>query len=290
MRYEGKIYRPPSEADAYILQATIGCSWNHCTYCDMYREKEYRVRALPETLEDLRAAARASGPRLGKLFVADGDALGMPMEAWRPILAEARARLPRLRRISCYATARNILEKDEAELRELREGGLRLLYIGPESGDDVTLKRIAKGSTHDEHVEAARRAHAAGMEISVIVLLGVAGTERSAEHAAATGDLITAMDPEYVGALTTTVVPTTPLATLAGRGRFELPTIEAMLGELRTIVERAAPRDALFRTNHASNYLPLGGRLPADRGRIVGVIDAALAGAIPLRPEWSRGL
>jgi radical SAM superfamily enzyme YgiQ (UPF0313 family) len=290
MRYEGKIYRPPSESDAYILQATIGCSWNHCTYCDMYRDKRYRVRDLGETLDDLRAAAVAHGPRIAKLFVADGDALGMPMDHWRPLLAEAAAKLPRLRRASCYATAKNILEKSDDELRELCEAGLGLLYIGPESGDDETLKRIAKGSTHAEHVEAARRAHAAGMKISVIVLLGVAGTARSAEHAAATGDLITAMDPEFLGALTTTVVPSTPLATLAGRGRFELPSVEAMLGELRTIVDRARPTDALFRTNHASNYLPLGGRLPTDRARIVQVIDAALSGAIPLRPEWTRGL
>ncbi len=290
MRYEGKIYRPPSEADAYILQATIGCSWNHCTYCDMYRDKEYRVRDLEATLEDLRAAARDYRGRIGKLFVADGDALGMPLEHWRPILAEAAARIPGLRRVSCYATAKNILERSDEELRELREAGLSQLYIGPESGDDVTLKRIAKGSTHAEHVLAAQRVHAAGMKISVIVLLGVGGIERSKEHAEATGDLITAMDPEFLGALTTTVVPTTPLATLSSRGRFQLPTVPEMLGELRTIVDRARPTDALFRTNHASNYLPLGGRLPVDRERIVTTIDAALSGDIRLRPEWSRGL
>ncbi len=290
MRYEGKIYRPPSEADAYILQATIGCSWNHCTYCDMYREKQYRVRELAETLQDLRDAATSHGGRIRKLFVADGDALGMPQEHWRAVLGEAKASLPGLKRVSCYATAKNILERSDDDLRELCESGLRLLYIGPESGDDATLKRIAKGSTHEEHVLAARRAHAAGMKISVIVLLGVGGTERSAEHAAATGDLITAMDPEFLGALTTTVVPSTPLATLSARGRFVLPSVPEMLGELRTIVARAAPTNALFRTNHASNYLPLGGRLPADRERIVSTIDAALSGDIRLRPEWSRGL
>jgi len=290
MRYEGKIYRPPSEADAYILQATIGCSWNHCTYCDMYRDKEYRVRDLEATLEDLRGAASSYRGRVEKIFVADGDALGMPLEHWRPILAQAAKLLPKLRRVSCYATAKNILERSDAELRELREAGLSQLYIGPESGDDITLKRIAKGSTHAEHVEAAQRVHAAGMKISVIVLLGVGGVERSDEHAAATGELITAMDPEFLGALTTTVVPTTPLATLSARGRFELPSISAMLGELRTIVDRARPTDTLFRTNHASNYLPLGGRLPVDRQRIVSTIEAALSGEIGLRPEWSRGL
>jgi len=180
--------------------------------------------------------------------------------------------------------------KTDAELRELREHGLSLLYMGPESGDDVTLKKIAKGSTAADHVEAARRARAAGLELSAIFLLGAGGLERSAEHAAASAALATAMDPSYLAALTLTVVPTTPLATLAARGAFSLPSIEQLLAELRTFVDQARPSDALFRTNHASNYLPLGGRLPRDRARIVGLIDRALAGDIALRPERLRGL
>jgi radical SAM superfamily enzyme YgiQ (UPF0313 family) len=290
MRYEGKLYRPPSEADALILQATIGCSWNRCTYCDMYREKTYRERPVDECLTDLKAAAALAGPNVEKLFVADGDALGMPMDHWLPILEAAKALFPNLRRVSCYAMAGNVQAKSEADLKALREAGLSLLYIGPESGDDATLKRIAKGATAADHVEAATRAHAAGMAISVIALLGVAGRERSAAHAAATADLVTAMDPEFFAALTVTVVPGTPLATLESTDRFALPSIEEMLGELRTMVDGARPTDATFRTNHASNYLPLGGRLPRDRARIVAAIDAALAGDIRLRPEWMRGL
>lgn len=290
MRYEGKIFRPPSEAEAYILQATIGCSWNRCTYCDMYREKSYRVRELDATLEDLRTAVAIARGRVDKVFVADGDALGMPQEHWLPILAAARAGFPLLRRVSCYATAVNVLAKSPGELRALREAGLTRLYIGPESGDDATLKRIAKGSTFAEHVEAAAKAREAGLELSVIVLLGIAGTVRAREHAEATARLITAMDPAYVGALTTTVVPRTPLHTLQTRGKFELPSITAMLGELRTIVDEARPTDAVLRTNHASNYLALGGRLPHDRAAIVATIDQALAGEVVLRPEWARGL
>lgn len=290
MRYEGRIFRPPSEAHSYILQATIGCSWNHCVYCDMYRDKEYRVRDLAESLNDLRNASRSFGNRIEKVFVADGDALGMPMEHWRAILDAARSGFPRLRQVSCYAMARNILDKTESELLELHAAGLSLLYIGPESGDDVTLKRIAKGATFEDHVQAARRAHAAGMTISVIALLGVAGTDRSAEHARATAELVTRMDPEYFAALTTTVVPNTPLKTLVDRGRFTLPSVEAMLSELRTIVAECRPTRALFRTNHASNYLPVGGELPRDREQIVAAIDLALEGRIPLRSEISRGL
>jgi radical SAM superfamily enzyme YgiQ (UPF0313 family) len=289
MRYEGKIYRPPSEADALIVQATIGCSWNHCTYCDMYRDKTFRVRPLAETLEDIERASATVGEDVEKLFVADGDALVLPMDHWLSLLERARKAFPRLRRVSCYAMARNVLEKTDDELRTLREAGLALLYIGPESGDDVTLKKIAKGDDAAAHVEAARRAHTAGMALSVIALLGIA-MERTEEHARATADLVTKMDPEYFSALTVTVVPDTPLDRLAKRGRFAVPPIPALLRELRTMVQEARPTDALFRTNHASNYLPLGGRLPRDRDRIVHVIDAALAGKIPLRHESVRGL
>jgi radical SAM superfamily enzyme YgiQ (UPF0313 family) len=289
LRYQGTLYRPPSEADAYILQATIGCSWNHCTYCDMYRDKEFRVRSVAECLEDLELAARVAGPRIEKLFVADGDALVMAMDHWLPILERARALFPRLRRVSCYAMARNVLEKRDDELRTLREAGLGLLYVGPESGDDVTLKKIAKGGTARDHVVAAERAHAAGMQVSVIALLGIA-PDRAEEHARATAELVTAMDPEFFSALTVTVVPGTPLDTLRLRGKFDVPAVPELLRELRTMVDCARPSNALFRTNHASNYLPLGGRLPHDRARIVATIDAALAGKIPLRPEFLRGL
>jgi radical SAM superfamily enzyme YgiQ (UPF0313 family) len=289
MRYEGKLYRPPSEADALILQATIGCSWNHCTYCDMYREKTFRVRALAETLADLDAAGRAVGSQVEKLFVADGDALVLPMDEWRAILARARALFPNLRRVSCYAMARNVAGKSDSELRELRDGGLTTLYIGPESGDDVTLKKIAKGDDAAAHVLAASRVRAAGMALSVIALLGIAG-ERSEEHARATAQLVTEMDPAFFAALTVTVVPGTPLAQLHAKGRFAVPPVLDLLRELRTMVDLARPTDATFRTNHASNYLPLAGRLPRDRARIVGAIDAALAGKVALRSEATRGL
>ena len=290
MKYEGRIYRPPSEADAFILQATVGCSWNHCTYCDMYRDKTFRVRDLDAVLADVREAAELAGPRVEKVFVADGDALVMDVATWEAILDECAARFPRLRRVSAYAMARNVLEKSHDDLARLRERGLSRLYIGPESGDDETLKRIAKGSTHAEHVEAARRAKTAGMELSVIFLLGAGGVERSDEHARASARLATAMDPEYLAALTLTVVPGTPIAKLEERGKFELPDVAGLLRELRAFVAHASPTDAVFRTNHASNYLPIAGRLPHDRDRIVAVLDAALAGDVPLRPEWLRGL
>jgi radical SAM superfamily enzyme YgiQ (UPF0313 family) len=289
MRYEGKVYRPPSEAHSYIVQATIGCSHNLCTYCDMYRTVGYRERPIGDVLDDIAVAGRIFRDA-DKVFVADGDPLGMSVERWTTILDAARDAFPRLRRVSCYATADNVRDKSTDELRTLREHGLSLLYIGPESGDDETLRRIVKGGSFAEHVEAAEKAHAAGMEISVITLLGAGGVERSDIHARETARLVTAMDPEYLASLTLTVIPGTPLARMEEKGRFEMPEVGTLLRELRTIVAESQPRNALFRTNHASNYVPIAGRIPEDREALLATIDAALTGDVPLRPDFMRGL
>jgi radical SAM superfamily enzyme YgiQ (UPF0313 family) len=290
MRYEGQIYRPPSEAESYILQATVGCSWNHCTYCDMYRSKPFRVRDLAEIHDDIRQARLAFGGEVDRVFVADGDGLVMDLEHWEAMLTACRDAFPRLRRVSVYATAMNLLEKSPAELERLRELGLSLLYIGPETGDDDTFRRIAKGADFKDHVEAARRAREAGMSLSTIFLLGIGGVENSQRHAEASARLITEMDPEYLSLLTLMVIPGTPLGRQLERDSFAVPTAEGLLEELRTIVALAEPTDAVFRTNHASNLLPLSGQLPRDRERILEVVDHALSGAIALRPEWLRGL
>ncbi len=290
MRYQGRLYRPPSEAHSYILQATLGCSWNKCTYCDMYRDKEFAVRPWEEIEQDLEMAREELGPSVTKVFVADGDALVMSADLWLRLLERCHAVFPALRQVSCYAMATNITGKTAVELEQLRAAGLSLLYIGPETGDAEVMRRIAKGSSPQQHIDAAHAAHAAGMRLSAIFLLGAGGLERSEEHAMASATLATAMDPEFLAALTLTVVPGTPIATLEQRGRFSVPPADQLLRELREFVARATPSDALFRTNHASNYLPLGGRLPRDRAKIVGAIDAALAGEVPLRPDWLRGL
>jgi len=290
MRYAGTAYRPPSEANSFLLQATIGCSWNHCTYCAMYRDKPFQVRPLVETLEDIATAGRSFGDRVRKVFVMDGDALTMDIELWEPILQSLGTTFPNLRRVSCYATALNLLAKSQEELQRLCDLGLKLLYIGPESGDDVTLKRIAKGASSADHVEAAGKAREAGMKQSLIFLLGAGGTERSVEHATGSARLATAMDPEFLSTLTLTLIPSTPIYRLAQNGRFEMPSVEGLLRELRIIVAESAPTDAVFRSNHASNYLPIEGRLPRDREAILENIDAALSGDAPVRAEWFRGL
>lgn len=290
MRYHEPLFRPPSEADSFILQATLGCSWNACTYCAMYRTKHYQVRPLGEVLADIAEAGARFAEGIRHVFVADGDPLGMALDQWEPILLTLAAAFPRLRRVSTYATARNLLEKSPEELKRLRELGLSLLYIGPESGDDTTLHRIAKGATAADHIEAARKAREAGMEQSLIFLLGAGGQDRSEAHARASGRLASAMDPRFLSTLTLTVVPDTPLARLEDQRRFELPDVHGLLQELRWFVEEAHLSAAIFRSNHASNYLPIGGRLPRDREAILAAIDEALAGRVRLRPEWTRGL
>jgi radical SAM superfamily enzyme YgiQ (UPF0313 family) len=255
----------------------------------MYRTVGYRERPIGDVLDDIAEAGRIFRDA-DKVFVADGDPLGMSVERWTTILDAARDAFPRLRRVSCYATADNVRDKSTDELRALCEHGLSLLYIGPESGDDETLRRIVKGGSFAEHVEAAEKAHAAGMEISVITLLGAGGVERSDIHARETARLVTAMDPEYLASLTLTVIPGTPLARMEEKGRFEMPEVGTLLRELRTIVAESQPQNALFRTNHASNYVPIAGRIPEDREALLATIDAALTGDVPLRPEFMRGL
>lgn len=290
MQYVEPLFRPPSEADSFILQATLGCSWNACTYCAMYRGKAFRVRPLEDVLAHVREAGLQFGAEVRHVFVADGDPLAMPLDAWEPILHALPQAFPRLRRVSTYATARNLLEKSPGELARLRELGLSLLYIGPESGDDVTLHRLAKGASAADHMEAARKAKEAGMEQSLMFLLGAGGRERSEKHARASGRLASAMDPRFLSTLTLTVIPETPIARLEDQGRFELPEVSGLLTELRWFVEEARLSAAIFRSNHASNHLPIGGRLPRDREAILAAIDQALAGQVPLRPEWARGL
>ena len=290
VRYDEPLFRPPSEADSFILQATLGCSWNACTYCAMYRGKRYQVRPLEAVLAEISEAGARAAEEVRHVFVADGDPLGMDLDHWEPILKALAAAFPRLRRVGTYATARNLLEKAPEALKRLRDLGLSLLYIGPESGDDLALHRLAKGAGAAAHVEAARRAREAGMDLSLIFLLGAGGRERSEAHARASGRLATAMDPKFLSTLTLTVIPDTPLSRLEDQGRFQLPDVRGLLTELRWFLEETHLSAGIFRSNHASNYLPIGGRLPRDREAILAAIDEALAGRVRLRPEWARGL
>lgn len=289
MRYEEPIFRPPSEADSYLLHVTYGCSHNRCGFCAMYRTKEFRVRPLAEVREDIAAAARIL-PGTDKVFLLDGDAMTLTPRRLMPVLEALRAAFPRLRRVGAYSNAGSVMEKEEAELAELAGAGLNILYFGLESGDGETLRRIEKGASPEQVAEAVRRAAAAGMKTSVMGLLGIAGRERWREHAEATARIVSGCHPRFFSLLTATPVPGTPFFDEVASGRITLPAPRETLEELHTILSGLECRGTIFRCNHASNYLPLGGRLPADRDRLLAEVEAAMAGEVPLKPEWLRGL
>jgi radical SAM superfamily enzyme YgiQ (UPF0313 family) len=291
MRYYGMVIRPPSEADSYILQVTYGCSHNRCTFCGTYRDKPFRVRPGEEVLEDI-ALARLEILETQRVFLADGNALALDTQRLIAILDALGAALPRLRRVGIYASARDVLSKTDAELAALHERRLEIVYLGLESGSDEVLRRVGKGITAAEMVEAVHRVKRAGMRASVIALLGLGGTELSLAHAEATGRVVRAMDPEYLSLLTLMLIPGTELDRQRQSGTFELPEPAGLLRELREVV---AHLDGLsrcvFRTNHASNYLPLAGTLSRDKARLLATIDQALAlGRSALRPESWRAL
>lgn len=291
MDYVGRIFRPPSEAQSLLLQVTIGCSHNRCVYCDMYRDKRFRPKDW-ETIERDLAEAEKLGPRFDRVFLCDGDALILPTAKLLKILEAVRTRLPWVKRVGTYGDTRSMGRKSVEELTALREAGLGIVYHGMESGDDEVLERIDKGGTRPECIESAAKLREAGILHSVIVLLGIGGVDLSRQHAEQTASVLTAMDPPYVGALTTTVIKGTPLHTMEAEGRFRLPGKFELIEELRTIVAQSDFTRCRFSSNHASNYLPVRSELPRDKEDVVRILGEVLAERDPrvLKPEGLRGL
>jgi radical SAM superfamily enzyme YgiQ (UPF0313 family) len=290
MRYYGTVVRPPSEAHSYILQVTYGCSHNRCAFCGTYLDKPFQVRPSDEVLEDI-SLAQMRWPGLARVFLADGNALVLSTQRLAPLLDALNSAFPYLKRVACYANARDILEKSKVDLELLCRKGLRLVYLGLESGSDEVLRRIRKKATAAEMIQAVRKAKAAGMQVSVIGILGIAGPELSSLHAEATGQVVNAMDPDYFSMLTLMLVPGTELYQQWQSSVFQLMEPEAMLGELRQVISHLDVSRCVFRTNHASNYLPLAGTLPQDKERLLATLDEALEqGRAALRPEFWRAL
>ncbi len=287
--YEPPLFRPPSEADSLILQITLGCSYNRCTFCSMYRGKRFKAKRPEEVLADIRDARQLVGPDVRRVFLADGDALCLSTERLSGTLDALSEAFPRLRRVASYANARDVLRKSPGELADLHRRRLAVLYLGLESGDDATLAAIDKGATAAEVVEAVRRANAAGIATSVMVLVGVAGRERSLVHARLSAEALNRMEPTYTALLTYTPTPESPLGERVERGELELPGPLETLVEIREMV-RGLDCRTHFSCMHASNYLPLRGRLPLAKADILHLLDAAIDGRIPLKPETARGL
>jgi radical SAM superfamily enzyme YgiQ (UPF0313 family) len=290
VRYHGAVIRPPSEADSLIVQVTYGCSNNTCDFCGTYLDKPFAVRPFDEVVEDITGLPVTVRQRVRRVFLADGDAMALSSRKLDQILDLLHRALPNLERVSSYANARNLLGKSVEELAALREHGIELLYLGLESGDEKTLADIHKGMTVGEQIEGCRRASDAGMQLSVTAILGLAGRERSLVHAEATGKALSAIDPEYIGVLTLMLPPGTAMERKVATGQIVLPDSLGILRELREIVAHIDVTDALFRCNHASNYLPIGGRLPKDKEAILATLDKVLTApeSTQLRPESWR--
>ena len=291
MRYEGDIYRPPSEAASLILQATVGCSHNGCTFCVMYKNKRYRERAVSEIKEDILETS-AAFPRTKRVFLADGNALHIPTAKLAEILDLLNKHFPLLERVSVYGNPQDLLEKSVSDLSILKDGKLKMIYLGVESGDEEVLKSVKKGATGAEMIEGARKTKEAGIPLSVTVINGIAGREGMESHALETAKLINAMDPEYVGLLTLMVYPGFPIYRRISNGELTMLDSWEVLQEILMMVRNFNLTNCVFRANHASNYLPLKGVLSKEKEKLVSTIENILAEKRPgsLRSEWQRGL
>ena len=289
MNYEGNIIRPPSEAHSIILQVSVGCSHNKCTFCGAYKGVRFRIKDTAAINEDIEFAARYC-KKQQRVFLADGDALIIPTKRLEDIFTSIRQNLPWVNRISLYGNAKSILRKSVSELKILKKLGLNRVYMGLETGHDPTLKRIRKGVTVAQMVEAAGMVRDAGLFLSVTVLLGVAGINDSEIHARETGQVLTWMKPNQIAALTLMLLENTPLYADALSSAFLLPDQKALLNELKVMVHNINLERVQFQSNHASNYLLLSGRLPKDKRLILQNIEDALAGRQHLRQEFQRAL
>ena len=291
IEYINPFFRPPSEAKSFILQATIGCSHNNCTYCAMYRkeEQEFRVRPMDEIKEIIDTATQ-SDLIDERVFIADGNALVLSKKKLIEIMDYLKEKNPGIERIRMYANVGDILRQGTSNLKELKEHGLDMVYIGFESGDDIVLERIKKGANHEQTVSASLILKEAGIMNSAMVLLGMGGTDRSLEHAEATGKLLTGCDPEYVGALSLQVRPGAPLFEEMERGEFELPNKFQLVIELEVLVQNTELTDGYFFSNHISNYLPIKAKFPEDKERVLAEIRTVLESGDEslLRPDYYR--
>lgn len=289
MHYEGVVIRPPSEADSILLQVTLGCSHNKCTFCGTYRGKRFNIKKDDVIFEDIEFA-RKYCRRQNRLFLCDGDALVIPMRRLVPILERIRERLPWVERVGVYANTKSIKMKTDEQLAQLYKLGIKIAYMGLESGDNKVLEAIRKGADADQMITMGKKLKKAGIKVSVTVLLGLGGRKGSLDHARETGRVLTAMDPDFVGALSLMLIPGTELHDQYVNGDFHLPGPEEMLTELGAMIAATNLTDGLFHANHASNYLPVRAHLPRDKEKTLELISQALDGKIPLKPEHMRAL
>ena len=289
MRYFGSVYRPPSEARSLIVQVTYGCSHNTCAFCSMYKAKKFTLRPMEEILEDFRMARQAYS-KVGRIFLADGDALIRPAVDLERILEVIGELFPECERVTCYASPSSVHKRTPEELKRLRARNLTMVYMGLESGCDEVLKRMRKGHTAADIVAAGQKINAAGIDLSVTAISGLGGVELWREHAMDTAAALSAMKPAYIGLLTLMVEPGTPLYDWVEKGQFQLLDSHQLLEETALLVAQLDCEGAVFRMNHASNYLTLKGTLNEDKQALLKRIHSAMSGRTDLRPEYFRAL
>mgnify|MGYP002626084535 CR=1 FL=1 len=289
MEYEGDVYRPPSEARSLIIQVTIGCSNNTCTFCHMYAEKKFRIRKREEILADLEECSELYGPYVRRVFFADGDALIVETPLLLELLEYVRDHFPKAERVTAYGTASDVLRKSEEDLRALRQAGLQMVYLGAESGDDRILREIRKGQTAEELAEAGRKLKRCGIQTSVTLISGLGGPERMEQHAVASAELINAMNPEYASILSLQLRPDSPMGQEVARGERRLLTADQTVEETEIFLQAINSPGTIFRSNHASNYVALAGVFNEDIPKMLMQLEQAKARR-QYRPDWLRDL
>lgn len=293
VRYVDPVYRPPSEADSLILPVTDGCSWNQCTFCEMYTapQKKFRTRDAAETLESIRRCGERFGAEVRRVFLADGDALVLPTRRLLEVLRAIREHLPAVHRVSSYCLPRNLRKKSVAELKDLADAGLKIAYVGAESGDDTVLERVGKGETFESTRDALQKLGEAGITRSVMILNGLGGRALWEQHAENSARLINATQPEYLATLVVSF-PQGEARLRAGFPGWEPLAQHELFVETERFLAGLELERTVFRSDHASNWLVLRGTLGADKARLLEQVRAAIADpqSAPLRPAWARGL
>ena len=289
MRYEGAVYRPPSEARSLIIQVTIGCSHNRCTFCHMYAEKKFRIRTREEILRDLEECSTVYGQYVRRVFFADGDALIVPTPLLMELLRYVKDHFPYAERVTAYATASDVLRKSEEELQALCSAGLEMVYLGAESGDNSILHHIRKGQTAEEIIEAGKKLKRSGIKTSVTLISGLGGVEGMERHAESSAALVNAMNPEYAALLTLQLHPASPMAEEVRSGLLVLPDADRIVEETEIFLKKIDSPGTVFRSNHASNYVALAGAFNRDIPRMLRQLEEAKE-MRRYRPEWLRGL
>jgi radical SAM superfamily enzyme YgiQ (UPF0313 family) len=287
MEYEGIVYRPPSEAGSFIIQVTIGCAHNKCTFCNMYKGKKFRIRNMEEIYRDLEEEKEIYG-HVDRIFLADGDALVLPMKNLRDILLKIKLLFPECNRVSSYAAPGDVLARSQGEMTELKDLGLKMIYMGVESGSDEILRKIKKGVDSRQVIEAGKKIKNSGIKLSATFISGIGGKKYWRENAVESARVINSMHPDYVGLLTLMVEDDTELCRDVSSGKFQLLNPREVMLETRELIKDIDISNCVFRSNHASNYVALGGTLSQDKQKLIDEIDGVLKGEKGYKPEEFR--